>query len=236
MVEDSAARRVFANSNCGPSAISSQPFVAINLPSPPWSETIGRRHESSLVSDGDDHMNSQPISVATIKKWEAIACDRLNHVLVVYKRDDGLFSVDVFEVLDVFENEVGTQCLHALSLATKYNGPQFLQSPSPSAAVAGRAAEYVVEIPLDSIIESHRYQFGTGLNDLDILRYYESVAKVRQRQPIQRASRSTAGLERLPDFSKSTDKGTSELFRPRMGCMMLLLYASALFGFALWMF
>ena len=234
MVENSAARRVFANSNCGQSAISSQPFVAINLPSPLWSETIGRRHESSLVSDGDDHMHSQPISVATIKKWEAIACDRLNHALVVYKRDDGLFSVDVFEVLDVFENEVGTQCLHALSLVTKYNGPQFLQSPS--AAVAGRAAEYVVEIPLGSIVESHRYQFGTGLNDLDIRRYDESVAKVRQRQPIHRASRSTVGLDRLPDFSKSTDRGTSELFRPRMGCMMLLLYASALFGFALWMF
>ena len=177
-------------------------------------------------------MNAESISTATIKKWEAIASDRLNHALVVYKSDDGLFVIDVFEVLDVRENEEGVQCLQALSLATKYNGRQ----PSNSTPTLNHRPKHVVEIPLTSIAASHRYLYGTGLNDLDVRRYYESIAKVSQRQHIAKMSRSKAGANWQSEIIKSTERGSGERFIPLMGCMVWLLYASALVAIVQWVF
>jgi hypothetical protein len=95
------------------------------------------------------------------QKWVAIAGDRLNHALVVYERGDGMSVVDVFEVLNVFENEDGIKSLRASSLATKFNVPDDFDSTSMS--TFGTKPEHDVEIPLSSIVESHRYAYGTGL-------------------------------------------------------------------------
>jgi hypothetical protein len=179
-------------------------------------------------------MNAQPISIATIKKWEAIAGDRFNHALVVYKRSDGMSVVDVFEVLNVFENEDGIRCLRASSLATKFNGPDDFDSTSMS--TFGTKPEHDVVIPLSSIIESHRYPYGTGLYDADIGRYYESVAKVRQRRNLQTMSRSRGGAMRFVEIAKSNDHNSTRQFVLGLGCMMWLLYAGALVAFARWIF
>ncbi len=179
-------------------------------------------------------MNAQPISISTIKKWEAIACDPQNHALVVYKRDDGFFVVDVFEVLELSENEQGSLCLRAVSLSAKYNGPDMLCSDSIASFDA--VSDDVVEIPIGAIVESQRYRHGTGLNDLDIRRYYESIANVRSRQDHLSMSRTAVGLDRMPDIAKSFDTRSGEILSPWFGCMMWLVYASALFAFALWVF
>ena len=188
--------------------------------------TTNDETQGDRIHDGKTIMNDQKLNTATVKKWEAIACDNSNHALIAYRRLGGGSAIDVFEILGVRTDRKGTLCLFALSLGAKHHAAGYYVSTSilPNAIERNR----VVAIPLITIIQSRRYEHGTELNEFNNYKYHETVARAQRELAKTTVSCPVTKLDSTPVRAGIENNRSRDLRDAGLGSMIWLLYAIAL--------